>query len=282
MLMRRIYMIDCPGVVYPQGDSETQIILKGVVRVENVKDPENHVQGVLDRVKFEHLRNHYGIDEWKNVEDFMTKIAIKQGRLLKGGEPDITAIAKCVLNDFQRGKLPYFAVPPNCVESLNKDYGVVMKQACPTNDVCLSDARNEFDPEKDNNEMDSTSLSGADCDEAVEEADDDLTDVGSLCSGLSDLSGVSDLDEHFDDSRSDEENENKTSEGARMKGKRSRGIRAGRKHGNKRLLGAKTVEETGAQSSSQLVEFEAKDLNSMKNMLWRKKLRKKRKIKHQQ
>uniref|UniRef100_A0A914S339 G domain-containing protein n=1 Tax=Parascaris equorum TaxID=6256 RepID=A0A914S339_PAREQ len=28
--MRRIYMIDCPGVVYPQGDSETQIILKGV------------------------------------------------------------------------------------------------------------------------------------------------------------------------------------------------------------------------------------------------------------
>ncbi|KIH42987.1 hypothetical protein ANCDUO_27021, partial [Ancylostoma duodenale] len=30
MLMRRIYMIDCPGVVYPQGDSETQIILKGV------------------------------------------------------------------------------------------------------------------------------------------------------------------------------------------------------------------------------------------------------------
>ncbi|ETN75932.1 hypothetical protein NECAME_12031 [Necator americanus] len=32
MLMRRIYMIDCPGVVYPQGDSETQIILKGVLR----------------------------------------------------------------------------------------------------------------------------------------------------------------------------------------------------------------------------------------------------------
>lgn len=29
--MRRIYMIDCPGVVYPQGDSETDIILKGIV-----------------------------------------------------------------------------------------------------------------------------------------------------------------------------------------------------------------------------------------------------------
>lgn len=31
-LMRRIFLIDCPGVVYPSGDSETDIVLKGVVR----------------------------------------------------------------------------------------------------------------------------------------------------------------------------------------------------------------------------------------------------------
>lgn len=30
-LVDNIYLVDCPGVVYPQGDSETQIILKGVV-----------------------------------------------------------------------------------------------------------------------------------------------------------------------------------------------------------------------------------------------------------
>ena len=29
--MRRIYLIDCPGVVYPSSDTETDIILKGVV-----------------------------------------------------------------------------------------------------------------------------------------------------------------------------------------------------------------------------------------------------------
>ena len=29
-LMERIFLIDCPGVVYPQGDTETDIILKGV------------------------------------------------------------------------------------------------------------------------------------------------------------------------------------------------------------------------------------------------------------
>lgn len=30
-LMRRIFLIDCPGVVYPSEDSETDIVLKGVV-----------------------------------------------------------------------------------------------------------------------------------------------------------------------------------------------------------------------------------------------------------
>lgn len=32
--MRRIYLIDCPGVVYPTGDSDTDIVLKGVVSLE--------------------------------------------------------------------------------------------------------------------------------------------------------------------------------------------------------------------------------------------------------
>jgi len=35
-LMRRIFLIDCPGVVYPTGETETETILKGVVRVEYV------------------------------------------------------------------------------------------------------------------------------------------------------------------------------------------------------------------------------------------------------
>ncbi len=29
--MRKIYLIDCPGVVYPSDDTDTQIVLKGVV-----------------------------------------------------------------------------------------------------------------------------------------------------------------------------------------------------------------------------------------------------------
>lgn len=79
-----------------------------------MKDPENHVQGVLDRVKPEFLRKTYNIQEWDDAEDFLTKLANNSGRLLKGGEPDIKTVAKMVLNDFQRGKLPFYVLPPGC------------------------------------------------------------------------------------------------------------------------------------------------------------------------
>lgn len=113
-LMKRIFLIDCPGIVYPCGDSETALILKGVVRVENVKDAENHIDAVLNRVKKEYIVRTYQITDWLDAEDFLTKLACRCGRLLKGGEPDLPTAAKMVLNDFQRGKLPYFVPPTGC------------------------------------------------------------------------------------------------------------------------------------------------------------------------
>ncbi|KAJ1360835.1 Nucleolar GTP-binding protein 2 [Parelaphostrongylus tenuis] len=278
MLMRRIYMIDCPGVVYPQGDSETQIILKGVVRVENVKDPENHVQGVLDCVKAEHLKKHYGIDDWEDVEDFMTKIATKQGRLLKGGEPDITAIAKCILNDFQRGKLPYFVVPPGCEDIISKQE---LDQA-PINETCADQDESVIDTNSEvGDDGNSTIVDSSNGDEAMDE-DDDLTDVGSLCSGLSDLSGVSDLEEDFDAVQSNDEEEKQLREGPKARGKRLRGVRAGKKQ-KKRKLGGQSIVEAAAMtpSTSGVVEFGSRKSHAKKSM-WRKKLQKRHKIKHQQ
>lgn len=112
-LMRRIYLIDCPGVVYPSDDSDTDIVLKGVVRVENIQTPEDHIPEVLRRVKAEYLQKTYKIESWTDATDFLEKYARRTGKLLKGGEPDISTTAKMILNDFQRGKLPYFVKPPN-------------------------------------------------------------------------------------------------------------------------------------------------------------------------
>ncbi|XP_040545658.2 nucleolar GTP-binding protein 2 [Gallus gallus] len=112
-LMRRIFLIDCPGVVYPSGDSETDIVLKGVVQVEKIKSPEDHISAVLERAKPEYIRKTYKIDFWTDTEDFLEKLASRTGKLLKGGEPDVQTVSKMVLNDWQRGRIPFFVKPPN-------------------------------------------------------------------------------------------------------------------------------------------------------------------------
>uniref|UniRef100_A0A8D0L3J2 Nucleolar GTP-binding protein 2 n=1 Tax=Sphenodon punctatus TaxID=8508 RepID=A0A8D0L3J2_SPHPU len=112
-LMRRIFLIDCPGVVYPSGDSETDIVLKGVVQVEKIKSPEDHISAVLERAKPEYVSKTYKIDSWENTEDFLEKLEFRTGKLLKGGEPDLQTVSKMVLNDWQRGRIPFFVKPPN-------------------------------------------------------------------------------------------------------------------------------------------------------------------------
>ncbi|OWZ66939.1 nucleolar GTP-binding protein 2 [Cryptococcus neoformans] len=124
-LMRRIYLIDCPGIVPVSAkDSDTDTVLKGVVRVENLATPAEHIPALLERVRPEYLERTYGLEHveggWHGEEGatfVLTAIAKKSGKLLKGGEPDQEAAAKMVLNDWIRGKVPFFVAPPTKPES---------------------------------------------------------------------------------------------------------------------------------------------------------------------
>ncbi|KAJ9104555.1 GTPase required for pre-60S ribosomal subunit nuclear export and maturation [Naganishia friedmannii] len=119
-LMKRIYLIDCPGIVpLSAKDTETDTVLKGVVRVENLATPAEHIPGLLARVRPEYLERTYGLEHreggWHGEEGasvMLTAIAKKYGKLLKGGEADQESVAKMILNDWIRGKIPYFATPP--------------------------------------------------------------------------------------------------------------------------------------------------------------------------
>ncbi|MCL7043963.1 hypothetical protein MKW94_014022 [Papaver nudicaule] len=117
-LTKRIHLIDCPGVVYQNSDNETDIVLKGVVRVTNLEDATEHIGEVLKRVKKEHLQRAYKIKDWVDQEDFLIQLCRMSGKLLKGGEPDMTCAAKMVLHDWQRGRIPFF-VPPPKLENAN-------------------------------------------------------------------------------------------------------------------------------------------------------------------
>lgn len=46
----------------------------------------------------------------------MNQLAIRKGKLRKGGEPDVVATAKIVLMDWQRGEIPYYHIPPGAID----------------------------------------------------------------------------------------------------------------------------------------------------------------------
>ncbi|KAJ7602739.1 NUC091 domain-containing protein [Roridomyces roridus] len=124
-LTRRIYLIDCPGIVPTSAhDNETSTVLKGVVRVEALPTPSDHIQALMTRVKPVYLSRTYGVPlpadgSWE-PEEFLDKLARMKGRLLKHGEPDLDAVAKIMLSDWVRGRIPFFVAPPERSEELNK------------------------------------------------------------------------------------------------------------------------------------------------------------------
>ncbi|KAI8471387.1 MAG: NUC091 domain-containing protein [Monoraphidium minutum] len=112
-LMKRIFLIDCPGVVYHgTANRDVDAVLKGVVRVEGLEDAAPYVDAVLQRVKPEYLRRAYRISSWEDGHDFLVQLARLSGKLLRGGDPDTNTAARMVLYDWQRGKIPFYTLPP--------------------------------------------------------------------------------------------------------------------------------------------------------------------------
>ncbi|KAG6841731.1 hypothetical protein C0991_007617 [Blastosporella zonata] len=101
---------------------------KGVVRVEALPTPSEHIPALMERVKPVYLARTYGLDlpnpddksqNWA-PEVLLDKLARMKGRLLKGGEPDMEAVAKIILSDWVRGRIPFFVPPPERSEELNR------------------------------------------------------------------------------------------------------------------------------------------------------------------
>lgn len=116
MLTRSIFMIDCPGVIYEkEGNDEVEAVLKGVVRIERLGDADktNVVQKVLDTVQRKDIDATYGkIGPWTDAISFLEALAKHRGKLLPGGGPDSDIVARSVLYDWQRGKIPWYRAPP--------------------------------------------------------------------------------------------------------------------------------------------------------------------------
>ncbi|KAF9264608.1 hypothetical protein L218DRAFT_958325 [Marasmius fiardii PR-910] len=123
-LERGMRIIDSPGVVFDDDDEEIKgqrkgsVLLRNVIKVEDVDDPIAVVEEILSRTPKETIQKAYNLPEFSSTLEFLTMLALTSGRLLKGGTPDVTSTARQIITDWNHQKIPYFSVPPETHPSL--------------------------------------------------------------------------------------------------------------------------------------------------------------------
>jgi len=116
-LERGLRIVDSPGVIFEdddsiQGQKESSVLLRNVVKPEDVDDPISVVEEILARTEAERLMKIYNLPTFSSTIEFLTMLALSTGRLLKGGTPDILSAARHVLVDWNHQKIPFFSDPP--------------------------------------------------------------------------------------------------------------------------------------------------------------------------
>jgi nuclear GTP-binding protein len=124
-----IMLVDSPGVLFAADDegvassadalddeetrARTQsLLLRNVLRVDQIEDPLVAVQGILARCTREQLMSLYHVAEFTSDREFLYFVAQRLGKLGKGGVPNLDEAARAVLKDWNSGKIPFFTVPP--------------------------------------------------------------------------------------------------------------------------------------------------------------------------
>ena len=83
-----------------EGKDEVEVVMKGCVRAEKLEDPTFYRPSLLSRVKPEILIALYKIENFEDDADFLKSVGRKKGKLVKGGEVDVSTTAKLVLMDW--------------------------------------------------------------------------------------------------------------------------------------------------------------------------------------
>jgi nuclear GTP-binding protein len=107
----KIKMLDSPGVVFDPSDTDG-MVLRNCINVEDLEDPSQAVQSIVDRCRPVQLMQLYNVPAFTDVSQFLGHVARRTGKLGKGGVPDKISTAKNIVNDWNQGKIQYFTSPP--------------------------------------------------------------------------------------------------------------------------------------------------------------------------
>jgi len=118
VLDKNIKLIDCPGVVFSKNDPSS-LMLKNVVRVEDLNDPIAIVENIVLKIDANTLIELYEIPRFNNTNEFLASVARKRGKLIKTGIPDFDKAARLVLKDWNDGKIKFLTNPPSIMNEVD-------------------------------------------------------------------------------------------------------------------------------------------------------------------
>lgn len=109
-LDKDIVLLDSPGVVLTKENTDS-LILRNVIKLEDLKDPIRPIELLLSKVDHVKLMKLYRISEFEGTTDFLSQVGLKRGKLNKGGVANFDATARIVLRDFNNGKIHFYTEP---------------------------------------------------------------------------------------------------------------------------------------------------------------------------
>lgn len=112
---KNIKILDSPGIIFqrPKNESPDEFFaLKNAQHVNTVQDPFPLACDILKRATVMYFCKLYDITEYKSPEEFLAKKAVKMGKLIRGGVPDVRSAARSLIEDWNVGKIKYCTHPP--------------------------------------------------------------------------------------------------------------------------------------------------------------------------
>ncbi|RHY64507.1 hypothetical protein DYB30_008275 [Aphanomyces astaci] len=192
-LDNKIKLIDCPGIVFDSTDSDA-LILRNCVNAEAFNDPVPAIEVILKRCSKAQLQALYGVPPFNDTIEFLVHLAQKQGKLAKGGIPDRKAVARNILQDWNRGKIPFFTPPP-AAKDTRLDVGATIVQSFGDDfDLAALNPTEHMQGDDDDEDEDGMDI-GPVCSVAVAQPPKAASVFGGMDSDDDDEFGMSDDDE---------------------------------------------------------------------------------------
>ncbi|KAK9496549.1 hypothetical protein O3M35_013174 [Rhynocoris fuscipes] len=116
----KIKLLDSPGLVFAANSNdspESIVALRNAIKVEALDDPFAPATAILQRANKEQMMEQYQIADYSTPQEFFSLMAKRHGKFKKGGVVDTAAAARALIDDWNRGKIRYYTVPPERPDS---------------------------------------------------------------------------------------------------------------------------------------------------------------------